>query len=288
MPDGSNSLHVCQVGAFLPGQATTAGAPYATQPTAAFSLAPGARLECELPRDTGDVPGRRTLNPSPSSGTGALDEEDEEALLERLTARDAQPPRAPPVLRLREAARCGARGPGPGGSESLSPSLGPSTAACSDGGGIWAGTDGGWSDPVALLPGSTSVGGGRWCVRVWRRGFTVHVAVSPGAASQENARPGAGSTGAVTYSHADASGVSSGSSAAAVAPLNVQLAVESLQVATPSSHPATLCMFCCNAPLLAFLIYKVIMHGKHLMERSKGEACSNMPSIFHFFITCRA
>lgn len=215
------------MGAFLPAEATRAGAAYAEQPAAAFSLAPGATLECELPRMVGGDPGHATLDPNPGSSAGALDEEDEEALLERLTAREAAPSRAPPVLRLQ---------PGSGRSETPAPSLGPSWAPSGDGDGAWAGPDGGWSDPVALLPGSTSLGGGRWRVRVWRRGCTMHVAVSSNLASQS--APGkAGSTGAATYSCSHPSDASSGSSAPAGAPLNVQIALESFQVPL---HPPTL------------------------------------------------
>lgn len=232
---------VWQVGAFLTAEATGAGAAYAEQPAAAFSLAPGSTLECELPRTMGGVPGHDILDPDPSSSTGAPDEEDEEALLERLTAREAEPQRPPPVLRLREAVRCGGHGPGSGSSESPTRSPERSLTPCSDGGSALAGGGGGWSDPVALLPGSTSVGGGRWRVRVWRRGCIMHMAVLPGAAS-ESASSEAGSTGVAASSCADADTVSSGSSAPAGAPLSVQLALESLQVATLPPHNATLCI----------------------------------------------
>lgn len=220
------------MGAFLPAEATRSGAAYAEQPAAAFSLASGATLECELPRTLGGDPGQATADPDPGSSTGALDEEDEEALLERLTAREAAPPRAPPVLRLRS---------GSARSETPAPSPGPSRAASGGGGGGRAGPDGGWSDPVALLPGSTSVGGGRWRVRVWRRGCTTHAAVSPGATSQ-SAPSKAGSTGAATPSCSDASNASSGCRAPAGAPLSVQIALESLQVAIVSLQNATPCM----------------------------------------------
>jgi len=248
------------VGVFLPEPAAKSGVRYATAPARTLRLAPGAALDCELPCGADAAP--ETLGQSPAHATGTVqDEEEEEALLERLTARDAEPTRPPPVLRFRQVLR----GADTGLPDTLNPRPGPRTpqAAASGGGNGGGGGGGGgagqgfvsgfedagaaWSDPVALQPGSSEgVGGARLRVRVTQRCASTHVAILPqlpqpprhvhgssggrGASLEGPGMPSGDGTHQGCCAAANGS-ARSGAAAASVgrAPLEVQLAVDSLQ-----------------------------------------------------------
>jgi len=256
-----------QVGVVLPSASEAAGLRYAAAPAQLFTVEPAGALECELPR------GRAGGHGAPGGGGAAadatasegldegLDEEEEEALVEQLTAREPDPAPPPPVLRLRAASRRpfpgGAKAPIPGARQMVPRphAIGEAGDAGSPRDGTAEGAGGGgWSDPFALQPGSATLDGGRLRVRVSQRCATVHVEVAPSGDSPPDpgTQASGGSARALDHGAATAACAASGAggmagpggSAAAGMPLEVQLAVDCLQAraAAQLARPTT-CTF---------------------------------------------
>jgi hypothetical protein len=272
---------LAQVGVFLPAASEAAGLRYAAAPAQLFKVEPAGALECELPRSGAHgqgAPGGGRAASDASAGERldeGLDEEEEEALVERLTARepDAAPP--PPVLRLRAASHRpsagGAAAPSPG-TPQVAPrphargkagDAGSARAGAAEGAG---GSGSGWSDPVALQPGSATLDGGRLRVRVSQRCATVHVEVAPSGDGPPD--PGSQASGgsaraleqkaATVARAASGAGGAAGGSAAAAMPLEVQLVVDCLQaraaarLACPTTRPIlSSCFTLCRAEEVA-------------------------------------
>jgi len=253
-----------QVGVFLPSASEAAGLRYAAAPAQLFTVEPAGALECELPRGGAGghgAPGGGGAAADATASEGldeGLDEEEEEALVERLTAREPDPAPPPPVLRLRAASHCPSAGSAAAPSPRM-PQVAPRPHACGDAGeagGTRPGatedagcSDGGWSDPVALQPGSAILDGGRLRVHVSQRCATVHVEVAPSgdALPDSGTQASGGSARRLGREAASAARAASGAggaagpdgSAAAAMPLEVQLAVDCLQArsAAPLACP---------------------------------------------------